>query len=134
MDFLNFLDFIKTNETFSSDLEGKLSNDQQGAKLYILDLLDKSLKKTDLLDLQNFIKSYMDKDPNTYIQGLNNDSELFDFYAKYQVELDELLSKENYFDKSPKQMNIYSVYEYVTKASKKALDLLLIEIQKEAFS
>ena len=134
MKFLKYSDFGKSNEKFSSDLEGKLSNDQQGAKLYILDLLDKSLKKTDLLDLQNFIKSYINKDPNTYIQGLNNDSELFDFYAKYQVELDELLSKENYFDKSPKQMNIYSVYEYVTKASKKALDLLLIEIQKEAFS
>jgi hypothetical protein len=134
MDFLKFSEYRQTNETFSTELEGKLSNDQQGVKLYVLDLLDKTIEKQDLLELQNFIKSFLAGDANTYIIGLSNDSELFEFYAKYQVELDELLVGENYFDKSPKSMNIYSVYDYVTKAAKKALELLLDKIQQEAFS
>jgi len=134
MEFLKFSDFSKVNETFSSELEGKLSNDQQGAKLYVLDLLEKSLENKELIDLQNFIKAYLEGDGNAYIQGLSNDSELFEFYAKYQVELDELLVKDNYFQKSPKELNVSSVYDYVTRASKRALELLLANIQKEAFS
>lgn len=134
MKFLNFSEHAKINEGFYDAVGSKMTNDQEGSKKYVLDLLDKTLKSTDLVDLQNFIKLYLEGDANSYILGLSNDSELFEFYAKYQVELDELLSKTNYFEQSPKKMGISTVYDYVTKASKKALELLLTNIQKEAFS
>ena len=133
MKFLNFKEFGKQNENLSAELEGKLSNDQIGSKLYILDLIEKSLETSDLMALENFIKNYLEGDKNSYIQGLSNDAELFEFYAKYQVELDEILADDNYFDKSPKEMNVYSVYEYVTKAAQRSLELLLSKIQQESF-
>jgi len=130
---LKFSEYESTNEGFLSNLEGKLSKDYYGAKKYVLDLLDKSLNSSELLDLQNFIKSFLEDKSDAYITGLNDDSELFEFYVKYQVELDELLSKEDFFAIEPKKMSIFSVYDYVVEASEKSLKLLLKNIQDEVF-
>lgn len=130
---LKFSEFDRVNEGFFDSLKSKLSNDQIGAKRYVLDLLDKTVDSSELLDLQNFIKSYLEANKSSYIIGLNDDSEFFEFYVKYQAELDELLSKDNFFTESPKKIGVVSVYDYVVKASKKALHLMLTNISEESF-
>lgn len=131
---LKFSEYNDINEGFFDNLKDKLSNDQIGAKRYVLDLLDKTVDSSELLDLQNFIKSYLEANKSSYIIGLNDDSELFEFYVKYQAELDELLSNDNFFTESPKKIGVMSVYDYVVKASKKALHILLTNISEESFS
>ena len=67
-------------------------------------------------------KDKLVKEPeDTKIEGLINDSDIYDFYLKFRNDIDELLNDVKYFDEVPSELNTFGLYEYIINGTKKAV-------------
>lgn len=123
------------NEDLSDELSQKLFNDYVSLKRGILDLVEKTVDNpTELINVQNFISDYINEDTEETIIEFVEDAEIYDFYLKYQIDIDEILDKEvDFFSKNPKEEGIFSLYDYVIIGTKEAVKLALEKIYKEVF-
>ncbi len=65
---------------------------------------------------EKFIKS-----PNDVkIEGLINDSDIYEFYLKFRNDIDELLNDINYFDEIPSESNTFGLYDYIINGTERA--------------
>lgn len=121
-------------ESLDDKFKDKLSDKYLSLKRGILSLLDNSIDNTDeLVNVQNFINNYIESPKNQTIVGLVDDAEIFDFYLKYQSNVDEICADKKYFDKSPTENNIFSLYNFVTAGTKFAVLECLKILQSELF-
>jgi len=119
------------NEALKDDLADKLTSNIE-FKQSIIDMLEKSINSSEMNVLQEFIDSYL-KDPDkTNIEGLINDSDVWDFYSKWTNEIDEILDKVKWFDEIPSENNSYGVYDFVIKSTKRAVKEAIADIKEES--
>lgn len=69
----------------------------------------------------SFIKKLLDDSEDVKIEGLINDSDIFNFYLKWRNDLDPILNSSNFFDKSPKEIGKMGLYEYVVEGTNVAV-------------
>lgn len=100
----------------------------------LTDLIEKSLKTSDEKTVDDFISAYIRNPEETQIEGLINDSDVYDFYLKYRNDIDEILSKINFYDEVPSEMSSFSLYDYVIKGTKKAILEIIEEIKESGFN
>lgn len=114
---MNILKYRKFNESQSE----KYSDITEEIKSLINDSLEISESK----DYEDF-KLKFNKDPESVkIEGLINDSDIYDFYLKWRTDIDSILSDCKYFDEVPSQMGIFSLYESVVKGTTRAVSEIL---------
>lgn len=78
-------------------------------------------------EFRMFVSSLI-KNPEDYkIEGLINDSDIYEFYLKHRNDIDEILSDINFFKETPISINAYGLYEYVIRGTERAV----IEIVKK---
>ena len=78
-------------------------------------------------EFRMFVSSLI-KNPEDYkIEGLINDSDIYEFYLKHRNDIDEILSEINFFKETPININAYGLYEYVIRGTERAV----IEIVKK---
>jgi hypothetical protein len=76
----------------------------------------------------NTFKDNILKNPDDFkIEGLINDSDIWEFYLKWRNEIDEILLDINFFDEVPSEMNVTGLYDYVITGTEKSI----IEFIKE---
>ena len=122
----------KFNESLKDDLTDKLTSNVE-FKQAIIEMLEDSVNSSDMNVFQEFIDSYL-KDPDkTNIEGLINDSDVWDFYSKWTNDVDEILDKVKWFEEIPSENNSYGVYDYVIKSTKRAVKEAIVDIKEEAF-
>lgn len=64
-------------------------------------------------EFKTFVESYI-KDPSTIkIEGLINDSDVYDFYLKYRNSIDEVLNEIKFYDEVPSELGSFGLYQYV---------------------
>jgi len=117
------------NEGFSEELEGKLSDKYLSLKRGILDLLDKTLN-SDTTKLQNYIDTYIDPNTDEVLDGFVEDADIFDFYLKYQADVDQILDDNNYYSDSP---DVTSLYDYVIDGTFDAVIYCMEDMKKELY-
>lgn len=121
----------KFNESLKDDLADKLTSNVE-FKQAIIEMLEASVNSSDMNVFQEFIDSYL-KDPDkTNIEGLINDSDVWDFYSKWTNDVDEILDKVKWFEEIPSENNSYGVYDYVIKSTKRAIKEAIVDIKEEA--
>lgn len=121
----------KFNESLKDDLADKLTLNVE-FKQAIIEMLEASVNSSDMNVFQEFIDSYL-KDPDkTNIEGLINDSDVWDFYSKWTNDIDEILDKVKWFEEIPSENNSYGVYDYVIKSTKRAIKEAIVDIKEEA--
>lgn len=76
-------------------------------------------------DYDTFVSNYLKSEDDFKIEGLINDSDIFDFYIKWRNEIDEILNDIIYFDKSPNENNIYSCYDFIIVSTNIAIREIL---------
>lgn len=121
--------FPAINEGFEEELKPKLSEKYISLKRGILELLDNHLKG-DVTKLQDFITTFIEPDSKEIIEGFIEDADIFDFYLKYQSDIDQILLDKKYYDDSPE---VESLYDYVIDGTFDALVYCLEEMQKELY-
>ena len=102
------------NEAEETNIDTELKDE-------LKNMISKSLKTSDSKTIEDFIDAYKSDSETNQIKGLINDSELYDFYLKYGEEIDEMLSKTDFFKKAPDSMNIYSLYDIIIAGTKEAV-------------
>ena len=126
------------NENLNLDtLRNRLSEDYIDLKIDIITIInttleeisDESVKNN---DLKSFINDYLTKgkDSNTII-SLNEDNDIFNFYLKNKSDVDQLLNVTEYLDKSPKDNNVFSLYDVVIDGTKQGIIEILKIIKRE---
>ena len=121
-------------ESLDDKFKDKISTDYQSLKRGLLDLLDKSIDDTEeLVNVQNFINNYIENPNDATLVGLVDDAEIFDFYIKYQGNIDELCNDNQYFDKTPKENNVFSLYSFIIEGTKFAVQECMKSLQNDLF-
>jgi hypothetical protein len=72
-------------------------------------------------EFDTFISSF-NRNPEDYkIEGLINDSDIYDFYLKWRNDIDEILNDIKFFDEIPSENNAFGLYEYTIKGTERAI-------------
>jgi hypothetical protein len=86
----------------------------------IKSLIEKTIDNTGG-EFDTFIDSF-NRNPEDYkIEGLINDSDIYDFYLKWRNDIDEILNDINFFDEIPSENNAFGLYEYTIKGTERAI-------------
>jgi len=120
------------NEDLKSDLSPKLKSEYKDIKEDIIEMIEKSLKTSDNKTFEDFVSAFIKNSEETQIEGLINDSDVYEFYLKYRNDIDELLSKIKFYDEVPSEITSFSLYDYVIKGTKKAISEIVTMISEES--
>jgi len=82
----------------------------------IKSMIEKTIEKSGG-ELNMFIESYIKSPDEVKIEGLINDSDIYDFYLKYRNQVDECLKDIKFYDQTATEVGAFSLYEYVIKGT-----------------
>jgi hypothetical protein len=121
-------------ESLQDKVSNKLSTEYSSLKRGVLDLIEKTIENyNDLINIQNFINDYTENVQSVVLEEFVEDMQIFDFYIKYQVDIDYLCEKLNYFNEPPKNKNINSLYSFVIEGTKFSVIEIMKILEKEIF-
>jgi hypothetical protein len=130
----NFTQYFKMNEDLDSELRDKISSDYKSLKRGILELIEKTVDEPEkLINVQNFMNDYID-DEDLILEEFVENNDIYDFYLKYQSDIDSILSDNDYYDKSPSELSVFSLYDYVIEGTKESVKMCIEEMYDELFS
>ena len=122
-------------ESLQDKVQNKISDQYASLKRGVLDLLENSVTDFDnLSNVEKFIKKYIEKPESKTLENFVEDGEIFDFYLKYQVDIDEICQKEGFFELIPQEQEIFSLYDFVLKGTQFAVIEIMKILQEEIFS
>jgi len=123
--------FSKLNEDISS-FEEKITGKYKSLKRGILELIDGTINSSEMVNYQNFINKYIE-DSDTVIENFVEDNDIFNFYLKYKGDIDELLTDNDFFNKTARENDVFSLYDYVIVGTKIAVTECMEILQEEIF-
>lgn len=109
-------DNVLNNDDFATPDEDKYSELKDEIKSLIENTIENSGGEYD-----SFVDSFIKNPEDVKIEGLINESDIYDFYLKYRNDIDELLNDINYFDEVPSESNVSGLYDYIIKGTEKAV-------------
>lgn len=137
MEIKKYSDFSINEKLDLEKLNNKLSDDYKDFKSDLIDFMETTLENTSDENVKNddllkFIDEYISKGKESnLLDGLIEDNDIFNFYLKHQSDIDELLNKSGYLDKSPKDNNVFSLYDIIMDGTKEAIIEAMKKIKKE---
>ena len=123
--------FKQYNEALSDDLSEKISGDYEDLKSELLDKIESSLNSTDINVVNDFINSFLENDSESVIEGLVNDSDIYEFYLKHTESIDEILNEGGFFDKSAKEYGVVGLYDYLVYGTNRAVKNVVNRIKND---
>ena len=73
-------------------------------------------------EYKSFVESFL-KDPDEVkIEGLINESDIYDFYLKFRNQIDEVLNTIKFYQTTPEDLNVFGLYDFVIKGTQKAVE------------
>lgn len=101
---------------FSKIFENEIST-EMGSKYddVIADIKEKTQEGS--FDIDSFIAHPEEHE----IEGLIDDSDVFDFYLKYRTQIDDILGDVNFYQETPEEKNVFSLYDYIIVGTKEAV-------------
>jgi len=129
----NWNDFFNVSENLDSELRDKLDSNYKSLKRGILTLIDKSVEDPEkLLNVQNYMDKYIDDD-DVILEDFVENSDIYDFYLKYQTDVDSILSDNDYFEKTPLELNIFSLFDYTIEGTKESVKICIKDMYDNLF-
>lgn len=113
----------------SEDVDNTISNDKYSELIDDIKSKIESTIENSGGEFSTFVDSY-NQNPDDYkIEGLINDSDIYEFYLKHRNDIDEVLNDINFFDEVPTENNAFGLYEYIIKGTERAVQELVKNIQ-----
>lgn len=82
-------------------------------------LIEKTIEKSGG-EYDSFKEKFIKSPDDVKIEGLINDSDIYEFYLKFRNDIDELLNDINYFDEVPSESNTFGLYDYIINGTERA--------------
>jgi hypothetical protein len=123
-------------EADDADLEDPEKSDELSLDRFtelkdeLLNMIQTSLGSEDKKLTDDFINAYERSPEDNVIEGLINDSDVYDFYLMWRTNIDDILSAVNFFDEMPSEMKVYSLYDYIINGTKRAVREMISLMQK----
>ena len=114
-----YLQYIKESDE-NKDIIKPDENKYTEVKEEVKSLIEKTIENSGG-EYKSFIESFIKNTEDVKIEGLINESDIYDFYLKYRSDIDELLIDINYFDDVPSESNVNGLYDYIIKGTEKAV-------------
>jgi hypothetical protein len=112
----------KYNEfIFEDNSDIQISDD---IKNEVKDLIEKTIEKNGG-DFNSFVEDFKDSSKDIKINGLINDSDVFEFYLKWQNDIDPILNSIRFFNNSPMDVDCSGLYKYVVEGTMRAIDSIV---------
>lgn len=121
----------KFNESLLEDLKDKLGEDYKDMKEELITSIEESISSSDMDLVSDFINSFINDPETTTIEGLSNDSDIYEFYLKFTNDIDEILQKKGFFDDSPSSKGKLGLYDYLVEGSRVAIKEIMLIIKEE---
>lgn len=84
-------------------------------------MIEKTIEKSGG-EYKSFVESFIKNPTDVKIEGLINDSDVYDFYLKWRNDIDEILNDSNFFDEVPSEINSFGLYDYMIKGTQRAIE------------
>ena len=110
-----YLQFIK-----EADEPVKDNNKYTELKEEIKSMIEKTIDKSGG-EYKSFVDKFIKSPEDVKIEGLINDSDIYEFYLKFRNDIDELLNDIKYFDEVPSESNTFGLYDYIINGTEKAI-------------
>jgi hypothetical protein len=112
-----YLQFIKeANEETKVD-----SSKYAEIKGEIKSMIEKTIENSGG-EFASFVDKFAKEPDEVKIEGLINDSDLYDFYLKFRNDIDEMLNDLKFFGSAPSEVNALGLYDYLIKGTQKAIE------------
>ena len=92
-------------------------------------MIEKTIEKSGG-EFNEFVNSYIKNPKDIKIEGLINDSDVYDFYLKYRNQIDECLNDINFYDTPPSESGVFGLYEYTIVGTLNAVLEFLRQLSK----
>lgn len=92
-----------------------------GIKDDVKKMIEDTIKSSGGESVKSFATNYKENPNDVKIEGLINDDQVYDFWLKYENEIDELLNKVKFFEESPDELNALGTYKYVIASTNRAI-------------
>ena len=113
---------FKYNQFVNEDIDSDVSTDKYSElRSEVSELIENSLKTSDNKTLGDFISAFLKNPEETQIEGLINSSDIYDFYLKWRDDIDVILSDIRFYDETPSELKVFSLYDYIVSGTKKAV-------------
>lgn len=115
---------IKTFEGFSyikEAEEAQPSGKYAEIKSEIKSMIEKTIENGGG-EYKSFVDEFVKNPEDVKIEGLINDSDLYDFYLKYRNDIDEVLNDQKFFGSAPSSVNSMGLYDYLIKGTRRAIE------------
>lgn len=129
-----YLQFIKEADEVETNVEEKETDASDSSKFDEVKDDIKSMIETTIQnsggEFDSFVDSFVKNPEDVKIEGLINDSDIYEFYLKWRNDIDEILNDIKFFDENPTDINAFGLYEYVIKGSERAIEEIVKMISK----
>jgi hypothetical protein len=121
--YLQFIKEADETETTQQEVQDKPS---QGDSKYselkdeVKSLIEKTIENSGG-EFNSFKNKFVQTPEDVKIEGLINDSDIYEFYLKFRNDIDELLNDLNFFDEIPSESNTFGLYDYIINGTEKAV-------------
>ena len=103
----------------------------QSLKQDLVNMIEESVNSNDMNVVNEFIDSFINDPDATNIEGLVNDSDVYEFYLKYVNEIDEVLNGIEYFSRTPESEGSLGLYDSLVNGTRTALGELFKMIKND---
>lgn len=73
-------------------------------------------------EYKTFIESFLKNPQDVKIEGLINESDIYDFYLKNRNQVDEILNSVKFYQVPPEENNVFGLYDFVISGTQKAVE------------
>lgn len=73
-------------------------------------------------EFDTFVDSFIKNPEDIKIEGLINDSDVYDFYLKYRNQIDEVLNSVKFYQNSPEEMNVFGLYDFMITGTLRSVE------------
>jgi hypothetical protein len=119
--FIKEADETENVETQKEETDASDSSKFEEIKDELKSMIEKTIERSGG-EYKSFVDSFNKNPEDIKIEGLINDSDIYDFFLKWRNEIDEVLNSIKYFDEVPTKNNSFGLYEYVIKGTQRAVE------------
>lgn len=113
-----YLEFIKEA---NKEVQKVDSSKYTEIKDEIKSMIEKTIEKSGG-EFESFVDKFVKEPEDVKIEGLINDSDLYDFYLKFRNDIDEILNDIKFFGNAPSEVNAIGLYDYLIKGTQKSIE------------
>jgi hypothetical protein len=96
----------------------------------IKSMIEGSLGSEDKRVADDFIRAFNRSPEENVIEGMINDSDVYDFYLMWRSDIDDVLSAVNFFDEVPSEVKVYSLYDYIIQGTRRAVQEIVSMLEQ----